>query len=213
MPDFHYYEGGQWHARTPSAPPDIFVGLDLGQSVDYSALAIVERHHQDDGQSRFDVRHLQRWPLGSSYPRIVQDVAALLRDVRLGSSPTLAVDYTGVGRPVVDLLLQAGLPGQLVPVSIHGGEDTHRDGGGWSVPKRDLVAVVQVALQTRRLRIAPGLLEASTLTSELQDYRVQISTSGHDSYGAREGAHDDLLLALCCAVWVGDRGGTTQFFF
>jgi hypothetical protein len=31
--------------------------------------------------------------------------------------------------------------------------------------------------------------------------RVKISTAGHDSYSAREGAHDDLVLAVAMAVW------------
>ena len=37
-------------------------------------------------------------------------------------------------------------------------------------------------------------------------FRVKISAEGHDSYGAhREGAHDDLVLALSCAVWYAEK--------
>ena len=37
---------------------------------------------------------------------------------------------------------------------------------------------------------------------------VRISTSGHAQYAAewRTGAHDDLVLALACAVWFGEHG-------
>jgi hypothetical protein len=35
--------------------------------------------------------------------------------------------------------------------------------------------------------------------------KVSLDT-GHDSYGAwREGTHDDLVLALACALWCGER--------
>jgi hypothetical protein len=71
------------------------------------------------------------------------------------------------------------------------------------VPKRELVSVAQVALQTGRLKIAASLAEAATLTNELMNFKVKISLeTAHDSYGAwREGTHDDLVLAL--ALWVG----------
>jgi hypothetical protein len=77
--------------------------------------------------------------------------------------------------------------------------------GGWHVPKRDLIASAQIALQSRRLVIAEGLPDTATLVKELQDYRVEISEkTGHDSYNARSGAHDDLVLAVALAVWFRD---------
>jgi hypothetical protein len=40
---------------------------------------------------------------------------------------------------------------------------------------------------------------------ELRDYRVEISeATGHDSYNARSGRHDDLVLATALAVWFRD---------
>ena len=74
------------------------------------------------------------------------------------------------------------------------------------MPKRDLVGVTQLLLQQQWLRIAPALPESATLTKELQDYRVKISATGHDSYDAREGAHDDLVLAVALACWVSEHG-------
>jgi hypothetical protein len=51
------------------------------------------------------------------------------------------------------------------------------------------------------------LPEAATLTQELQHFQMKIALdTGHDSYGAwREGTHDDLVLALACALWCGER--------
>ncbi len=48
---------------------------------------------------------------------------------------------------------------------------------------------------------------AATLTRELLAFQVKISAeTAHDSYGAwREGAHDDLVLAVALALWAGER--------
>jgi hypothetical protein len=62
----------------------------------------------------------------------------------------------------------------------------------------------QPGLTLGRLRIAPGLAEAATLTKELADYPVKISASGHDTFNAREGQHDDLVLAVSTACWYRD---------
>jgi len=212
--------------------PEFFAGLDLGQAHDFTALAIAEvvavgtgeeepipgSHVVDpDGRSRpatrekterrYDLRHLQRFPLHTDYPAIVDAVAALLgREPLGGADVTLALDFTGVGRPIFDLFAKARLRGTLVPVTIHGGDAASRDGRGWRVPKRELISATQVLLQTGRLRIAPALAEAETLVRELADYRVKISASGHDSYDAREGQHDDLVLAVALAAWTSERG-------
>jgi hypothetical protein len=94
----------------------------------------------------------------------------------------------------------------LMPILITGGDAVTHEHGFWHVPKRDLIAMVQVALQTGRLKIAAALPEAATLTRELANFQMKITLAGHDTYGAwREGTHDDLVLALACALWTGDR--------
>src|SRR4051812_11923258 len=105
---------------------DYFVGLDLGQAADYTAVAVLERAGATNEGSVFTVRHLERFPLRTSYATIVSTIAKqveappLLQQVnRYESSgvhtairtrwkpPTLAVDATGCGRPVVDMLKRA----------------------------------------------------------------------------------------------------------
>src|SRR5262245_12490961 len=95
--------------------PAYFVGLDLGQVADYSALVVLQqslvvepvppvRAGSPRPTNRYDVVHLHRWPLGTSYPTIVADVGKLLGMPALhspGTWPRLVIDGTGVGRPVV----------------------------------------------------------------------------------------------------------------
>ncbi len=188
--------------------PRYTVGLDLGQTKDYTALVILERHGEGV-QAVFHARHLERFPLGTPYPAIVAAVAGMLKQPPLADfPPRLAVDETGVGAPVVDLFRQARLNAVLHPIHITGGATVNYDRGVEYVPKRDLVSVVQVALQTDKLKVASALPEAQTLVRELQDFQVKITEAANDTYGAwREGAHDDLVLAVALALYVGKKRG------
>ena len=141
--------------------PDYFIGLDLGQTADYTALAIAERRKIPTGwvgpgghpetEAQYSVRHLQRFPLGTSYPAIVDEVNRLVPAPALQPEPTIVVDATGVGAPVVDLLDERIESAMVIPVTITGGDQVSRDGSRYRVPKRDLVSALNVLLQARRL--------------------------------------------------------------
>ncbi len=49
---------------------DFILGLDLGQAQDYTALGILERDGSSKGDREYQLRHLDRFPLGTSYPAI-----------------------------------------------------------------------------------------------------------------------------------------------
>jgi len=212
---------------------DFYVGIDLGQAKDYTALAIVEKvrgiiQTNNWGRSenidwpekewRYNTVHLERFALGTPYPKMVRGVAA-----RVGAMPKdrmrmidgtapriiLVVDATGVGRPVVDLLREAEIGDDIVAVTIHGGNAVTKDEGNqgyYNVPKRDIVSVLQVLMQQERLKVAGALPEAKTLTKELQNYEYKLTETAHDTYNARgDSEHDDLVLALGVAVWYARR--------
>jgi hypothetical protein len=180
------------------------VGLDLGQAQDFTAVAVVHRSAGRD--DAVQVPHLERFPLGTPYPAIVGRTAQLLATPPLRGQASLVVDRTGVGSAVVDLLAEAHL--SPIAVTITGGDKVHRESKTrYSVPKRELVGCLQVLLQTGRLKIASALPEAELLVKELLAFQVKITASAHDTYGAwREGAHDDLVLALALAIWYGEHG-------
>jgi len=183
------------------------VGLDLGQVADYTAIAVLERPPVPTDAPPYKppvyaLRHLERLPLGTSYPDVVAAVGDLMG--RLPRRGPLVADATGVGRPVIDLLRAAGL--DPIPVVVHGGDQTTVVEGYRRVPKRELVAVAQVLLQQRRLRVARSLPLVKALVEELQTFEVKISDTGHDSYGVwREGKHDDLVFATALACWYAAR--------
>lgn len=197
--------------------PDYFIGVDLGQAQDYTAISVLEQAHRPTerdaakSETTYQVRHLERLPLGTAYPVQVNRVLEVVQQVKTiqgnaDREPALVVDQTGVGRPVVDMLSQAGLT-NLTAVSIHGGDATNRDGREYRVPKRELVSILQVLLQTDRLAVAAALPEAQTLTREMLAFKVSISKAGHDSYGNdwRENDHDDMVLSVALAAWAAEN--------
>lgn len=180
------------------------MGLDLGQVQDYTALAILERTKGSRDEIHYHLRHLERFKLGTSYVAVVERVKGLLNTQELKNRAELVVDATGVGRPMVNLLEQAGL--YPIAVTITGGDSVTNEGSNYRVPKRDLVTTLQVLFQTERLKIAQGLPEAQTLVRELFNFKVKITTNAHDTYGVwREGIHDDMVLAVALACWWGQQ--------
>jgi hypothetical protein len=114
----------------------ITIGIDIGQSVDPTAIAVVEqewrkREPRMEGLSEYvdhyNVRHLERLGLGTPYPDIMRALARLKNDVdervmagRLRNEHgeitpddvavvKCYIDATAMGAPVVDILREAGV--------------------------------------------------------------------------------------------------------
>jgi len=196
------------------------VGVDLGQAIDPTAVLVVESGRPDptpqDARPPIEhlVRHIERVPLGTSYIDVVEKISHVAETVAaaFGQSVMTVVDATGVGRPVVDMLRRRlALPLRAVTFTA-AADEVHPDPHAYRVPKRDLVQSLEVVLQGRRLHTAPGLLLAEDLRAELQAFQVNLSAHGHDSYEAGRGKHDDLVMALCLAVWWGSRRGQGAAF-
>ena len=181
-----------------------FIGLDLGQTNDYTAWCVL----QLGGDKNFKIRHLDR-VRHVPYPEIVQMTMKMMDHPLLRGNSTLVVDATGVGRPVVDMFNLVGLT--PISITITGGDQVKHDGNEFKVPKRDLVGMLQRLLQTGELKVSNKLTLARVLVKEMSNFKVKISTKGHDSYGAwREGEHDDLVLAVACASWFGRHFGVPR---
>ncbi|MEQ6898459.1 hypothetical protein [Microbacterium sp. KR10-403] len=197
------------------------VGLDFGQGADYSAAVVVETVAVlPAGVSReafvlspadfvagivqeSHVRALRRWPLGTGYPAIVSDVAAMMRRPPLDDG-LLVFDRSGVGRAVGDLLFQTR---RLVRFACAPAVGIITTGGvernGWNIPKRDLFTELQLQLQQNRLRVAEGLQLGPVLERELLGFRQKLTDSGRETFDIqrRDGeGHGDLVSALMLAL-------------
>lgn len=181
-----------------------FIGLDLGQANDYTAISILEKIQKDNSENIYHIRHLERIR-GIPYPDIVNKVIKVMSSAKLKEGAALVIDATGVGAPIIDLAKKAGL--KPTAVWIHGGDRATHEGNNWRVPKRDLVGVLQVLLQSGRLKVASKLELGPILQKEMLNFKAKIDpATAHDSYSAwREDEHDDLVLSVALAVWHGEH--------
>ena len=187
------------------------IGLDLAQSSDYSALAIIEQTtlagafdhvtYSRPTSTICDLRYLRRFPRGTAYPDIVGTLHELLHHRKIHRRANLVCDATGLGGPVVDMLTRAGLDAPIVPIILTGSQAPAKPDSR-SVPKTDLIAALSYRLHSKTLRIPPGLPYVDLLYNELHHFRAKLSHEGRTRLEARRATdHDDLVIALALACW------------
>jgi hypothetical protein len=163
------------------------------------------------------LRWMRRFDLGSAYKAIVADTCAMMRKPNMANEKMeLVVDATGVGVAVVEMfedehiyrrgtIVPTHVP--LIPITITPGGVASPDGrGGWHVSKKDLVFGLQVVMQNQELAIAAGIPETEAFVTEVMNFKVKIQEAkATDTWEAREGKHDDLVLSVAMAVWRARR--------
>lgn len=197
---------------------DFVVGIDIGQVNDSTALSVLERfrpvprdhlHRSVIEEARqeaagtahkLDLVHLHRIPLGTDYPRQIEILHGLLTTPELRGM-AVYLDATGVGLGPFQMLRRAGIHNlRSIKITATTGA-AKRATEGWNVGKAELVNAVQIEMQTGRLRIGRNVPESHSLVRELKEFRSRQSASGNLSFNAREGQHDDLVLATAYAVF------------
>ena len=203
-----------WRSIPARAVDRYYIGWDIGQSTDPSAVAVV-RHvvtpldewvpnakaelWRQSKEERFLCQWLERLPLQMPYPQQVQHISNLLsRDPLKGAK--LALDFTGCGRPVADYAYRAGLRPMNILITA-GSETTSIGGDTWHVPKQTLISQLETRLHCGELKIAEALQESEALKNELKDFARKVSESGRVTFNARSGSHDDLVLALAITLF------------
>ncbi len=211
------HKGETW-TKYPVTPKRVFVvGVDLGKSVDSTCIAIVEYQlngTQDWIEKRgnsnvliqkykecFDLRELERIPLGTSYPEVVAYCESLMAREPLRSNGTLVLDDTGGGVPIGDMF-EAQTNLEPIRVTTTAGEFASYVGRNrWHVPKAILVATIDGLLSCGELRLAKSLPTAEVLREELKNFRRSLSAAGRATFSAAAGKHDDTISALSLACW------------
>jgi hypothetical protein len=73
----------------------------------------------------------------------------------------------------------------------------------YSVPKEEAVILLDARIHHDRfpLTFSKHLTEADALKQEIADFVRSVSGAGRMRYEARQGKHDDMVMALAIAVW------------
>lgn len=136
--------------------PKHILGLDLGQSSDYTALSVTERVFEPTGKFRdtgekqlvqvqwqspqmmsivepddktmLQVRFLHRFELNTDYVVMAAQVGKVVQALPTEpKKPVLVIDHTGVGRGVFDIFRALRLGIPLLGVTITGGKQAEQD--------------------------------------------------------------------------------------
>src|SRR5687767_12419203 len=104
------------------------MGLDVGQRVDPTALAVVEASWVLDPSGRtvvrYTVRFLHRPALGTPYPEVADWIVQVSQGVvqQTGRPPSLYMDATGVGIPLMDALIARRVQATVFPCFFNYGD-------------------------------------------------------------------------------------------
>ena len=215
------------------------VGIDIGQLQDPAAVSVAEAVPVETGKHRwikrvppyvdkhgqfqpgrdtdpvrkteYFIRHIARFPLGTSYPKMAEQIADLLCSPNFaGRKITVFMDATGVGRPVYDdLCEEARLHEEarkivIMPITFTNGPTFNLKTG--LLGKDYMVSRLQSLLQNGRIH-APDTKEVQATLEELKVYETRITPKGNAQHGAFEkGKHDDLATALGLSCLVDPHG-------
>ena len=179
----------------PPPEPEVIVigGLDLGKIHDYSALVVLEIQDQ-----KVKVKGLKPWP-HVDYSVVVKEVAELYTRLEM---EFLAVDATGVGEAVREMLAEAGVRTEDIKFGEYV-ETTNILGEHERAPiKYAMVEYTRACLQAGRVSFGSG---CEDLIRQLRELEMVLGAWEHPKYEHPEGSHDDLAWAFMMALYAGRR--------
>ena len=182
---------------------EYFIGLDLGQRRDYSAIALVSALTVVTGPKDpyychiptadiLRLEFLEQCPRGLKYSKMPRIIAQLRSVLGHDAKTTLAADATGPGLPVVETIKNARLPMEVQPYIItSGGAGIHQSKGVFSIGRETLLSSLRIAIETKRIRFPKDLRYRMHLNQQLLEASLDASQAK---------SHDDLVFAIALAV-------------
>jgi len=194
---------------------DFLVGLSVGQGSQTSGVAVLERllPSRPGGSRSYACRYLRRWlPPATAYPALVSDLTDMLSGAPLAGGD-LVVEAGPSIKAVLALLRKNRLPARIQPVEVKASAEDDYVEGLWRITKASVIETTRQVLQEDRLvfdeRIAPEVMattpSAQTIYQALLTYPYNKTPASNDAFASREGAYDDLILAVALACWFGER--------
>lgn len=185
-----------------------YIGCDLGQVRDPSAVALVE-----PWQGGLVLSGLKVWrPARRDCMDVLDELLRIVRTQRHAVLPAVGIDARGEYRDVAAAALEGALSREaevypLLPSDSDRPARTKDD--GWTfVGKRGLIDALRAAIASRRLLLAEGLVGGPALVAQLRALRLVPTRRGRGLTWShpdqRGGSHDDLVSAAAMALFLAD---------
>jgi hypothetical protein len=135
----------------------------------------------------------------------------MLSDTPLRNSDLVVEAGPGI-KAVVTFLRKQRLPARIQPVEITAGAEDAFVEGMWRIAKAGVIETTRQVLQGERLifddlmpaEVMATTPSARTIYQELSVYPYNKTRAANDAFASREGADDDLILAVALACWFGE---------
>ena len=171
-------------------------GLDLAKYHDYSAMVVLEIK---DGVAY--VMGTRQWP-HVNYQVVVADVVGVYK--KLGMR-MLAVDATGLGEPIAEMLLSQGVKTEDIKFGEYV-EWTSPWGQRERAPvKYAMMEYARACLQSDPPKVRFPKNGAEALLQQLKEQELVVGSTERVTYAHPEGKHDDLGWAFLMALYSSRR--------
>jgi terminase large subunit-like protein len=151
-------------------------GIDLARIEDFTVNTVLSSALQQVFTERFNQ---------ISWERQIASIVNAAKSLR----PTCYVDSTGVGDPIFERIINAGV--DAIPYHLT------------NASKNALIDNLAMMLEQGRIR----LQDVPEQEAELQAYAYELTPSRNVRMGAPEGMHDDHVIALALAAWGASDAG------
>jgi len=162
---------------------------------------------------RYACRYLRRWlPPATAYPTLVGHLTAMLTDTPLSGQDLVVEAGPGI-QAVMTYLRKHRLPARVRPVEVQASAADGFVDDMWRVAKASVIETTRQVLQEDRLvfddRMPPEVMattpSAQTIYQALLAYPFNKTPAANHAFASREGADDDLILAVGLACWYGEH--------
>lgn len=153
-------------------PGHLYVmGVDLAKVQDYTVLAVYDR--STNAQVYQDRFNTLEWGFVKKRIKAASDFY---------NKALAVVDATGLGDPIADDLIRAGVP--VITYKIT------------NESKKEMIEKLSIWIEQAKIKMLP--IEDTFF--EFDNFSYEISSSGRVVYQAREGFHDDIIISHALAV-------------
>jgi hypothetical protein len=197
------------------------VGIDWGLRRDHTAIVVSEQTWDARGTNAFfEVGWMKRYQLRTpyiSFPPVIKALDERLKNraAKEGKTAwiTYVVDCGGVGVSAVEGLERAMPNARLIKVFLTGGmkeRSPDDETNTIMLPKWQLIATFSGLLEAGYVIFPENAKYAEAMRTELQSFDRHITDSGAEQFGAKVGAHDDMIVAASLCTWFGSRHNPRQ---
>ncbi len=148
------------------------MGVDLAKVQDYTVIRVFDR--ATNSLVFTDRFQTLEWPFQK------QRIATIAKHYNNALVP---LDATGIGDPIADDLIRSNV--SVIPFKIT--EQT----------KKDIIEKLSIWIEQKKIKLLPQKIALD----EYENFTYEIGLTGKIRYTARQGFHDDIVLADALAVW------------